>query len=87
MFYFLVQGGQARFLLCLARGAPAAEHRESIMRLIKDYLCDQVKRFLKTKYLVLAPILRLIWDKWLKNFIYALAVDIIANIIADLLLK
>lgn len=57
------------------------------MELIADYLCDKVKGFVKaqSKHLVLR--LKWIWDRLPKRFLYDLAVNVIANIIANLLLK
>lgn len=54
-----------------------------LMELIADYLCDQVRVFVKTHTQRLVLILKGIWDRIPKTLIRDLAVNILANLIFE----
>ncbi len=57
------------------------------MELIAGYLCDKLKGLIKDGANRLGPKLKRHWKKYLIRFLYKLAIDVLSNIIANLLVK
>lgn len=57
------------------------------MELIAGYLCDKLKGLIEGWANRLGPKLKRSWKKYLILFLYELAMNVLANIIANLLLK
>ena len=57
------------------------------MRATKDDLCDRLRALMKASYRGLVRKLRWVWVRLPRRVFYDLAVNVVANLIANILLK
>ena len=81
----LVQVGAS--IDCLAGGHQTAERRSVAMRATMDYLCDRFRGFMTVSHRRLVRKLRWVWARLPRRVLYDLAVNVVANVIANQLLK